>query len=57
MVAASILVGVQVGSSWSSVQENCRESFDYYSYCNITSDERFAKVSGGFGGFNRSLTL
>jgi hypothetical protein len=56
MLGASIFVASVVGEQFTSERKTCRdpENLPYYDFCNMTNDDHFASVSGGFGGFNRS---
>ncbi|KAJ4292636.1 hypothetical protein N0V90_009299 [Kalmusia sp. IMI 367209] len=61
MVSASIAIAVPLGMSNQAEKEACSGGSSY-SYgeddlCRMSSGERFAKISGGWGGFNRSLPV
>lgn len=58
MLGATIVVAVGVGTTFQGERSECKDpdSWSYYQYCNLSATDHFAKVSGGFGGFNRSLT-
>ncbi|OAL47208.1 hypothetical protein IQ07DRAFT_515918 [Pyrenochaeta sp. DS3sAY3a] len=58
LVGASIAIAVPLGMSDSYMRQRCKTAKPgLYPECDLPSTERFAKMSGGFGGFNRSLTL
>ncbi|KAF1998652.1 hypothetical protein P154DRAFT_438786 [Amniculicola lignicola CBS 123094] len=60
MLFASVFVGVFVGMSYNSETKYCHEYEDYYGdedeACRMSDTSRFGLMSGGFGGFNHSLT-
>ncbi|KAF2182554.1 hypothetical protein K469DRAFT_586165 [Zopfia rhizophila CBS 207.26] len=57
MLFVSIFIAVGVGVAYDSMRDNCDDEYAYqFSYCSKSPTSQFAMVSGGFGGFNRSLT-
>ncbi|CAN9109107.1 unnamed protein product [Alternaria alternata] len=60
LLTASLATAVILGSSASSRNRYCQKygpDAPEYMRCHKSSTEYFESISGGFGGFNRSLTL
>lgn len=56
MIGATVFVAVSVGTAYGYERDACRDDWSYYNFCNMSAGNQFAKISGGFGGFNQSLT-
>jgi hypothetical protein len=60
MLGGSIVLGVVVGAAYNEWSHNCKLPEDHRGSiydCSTPSTTYFAEISGGFGGFNRSLPL
>ncbi|KAF2662395.1 hypothetical protein K491DRAFT_585125 [Lophiostoma macrostomum CBS 122681] len=56
MLGGSIALAVIVGAQYSEWKSDCKRNPGNHD-CSIPSTTYFAEISGGFGGFNRSLPL
>jgi hypothetical protein len=60
LVGASIAIAVPLGMANENQKENCDMWFSNSEtkplYCSLSDTARFEQLSGGWGGFNRSLT-
>ncbi|KAH7138568.1 hypothetical protein B0J11DRAFT_514755 [Dendryphion nanum] len=59
LLGASIFMAVMVGVTYDYERGRCKNPnlSDRKTYCDMSEIDHFTKMSGGFGGFNKSLTL
>lgn len=60
MLGASLFVAVTVGLGYTGMTNECKDpesSFSSSIYCKMSGAKRFATISGGWGGFNQSVTV
>ncbi|KAF2471018.1 uncharacterized protein BDR25DRAFT_223902 [Lindgomyces ingoldianus] len=59
MLMVSIFIAVATGSEYTAGKQKCDEYSErgYNEWCNMSSTAQFNQVSGGWGGFNQSLTV
>ncbi|KAG9187589.1 hypothetical protein G6011_05460 [Alternaria panax] len=60
LLAGSLTAAVILGSAATDWNKDCQDPESRYymeSECDMTSAQYFESISGGFGGFNRSLTV
>lgn len=57
LLIASVMVAVVVGMGYDYDRRRCEEGFSTDPLCDLSEIDHFSKMSGGFGGFNKSLIL
>ncbi|KAJ4988130.1 hypothetical protein SVAN01_06382 [Stagonosporopsis vannaccii] len=59
LAGASIALAVPLGTTNEGQKNDCRRQYEHAAdkpdYCSMSESDRFADLSGGWGGFNRSL--